>query len=235
MSYPFVLTLVILSAENNALRMAAAQPTTGLPSIPRPEKGTAGNGFNLCAAMELGDDPILYGTVRVSRSSSFILFLFMNLAQRCVRSLADRAGLDYTIRWHAQNKETVGKIIGAVSPINLFFSFLFTEGCTFQARERHSFLSRYPRGWPVEEFLKTYLKNKRAYARRKGYLENTDQNPDSDDDDDEGEDKDKGIEGKSQEIEGKGQEIENTEWNRGIGWRRDDDDACPDDEDGFYV
>ena len=74
MSYSFILTLVILSAENNALRMAAAQPT-GLPSIPRPEKGTAGNGFNLCAAMELEDDPILYGAVRVSQFFSIFLSL----------------------------------------------------------------------------------------------------------------------------------------------------------------
>jgi hypothetical protein len=115
---------VIPLAENNALRRAAAavQPT-GLPYIPRPVKGVAGNGFNLRTAMELGDDPILYSTVRVSRFFSLFLFLFMNHVQRCVRTLADRAGLDYMVSWHSQNKELVGKIIRAVSLliINLFF------------------------------------------------------------------------------------------------------------------
>ena len=56
----------------------------------------------------------------------------------------------------------------------------------FQARERHKFLNRFPHGWPVEEFLKTYLKNKRAYARKRGYLtENTNQKQAQHDDDDE--------------------------------------------------
>jgi hypothetical protein len=56
----------------------------------------------------------------------------------------------------------------------------------FQAREQHAFLNRYPRGWPVEEFLKTYLKNKRAYARRQGYLtESTNQKQGRHDEDEE--------------------------------------------------
>lgn len=62
----------ILSAENNILRKAATAQSTGLPSIPRPEKGVAGNGFNLRAAMGLEDDQTLYCTVRVSH---FLLLL----------------------------------------------------------------------------------------------------------------------------------------------------------------
>ena len=61
----FHANFIILSAENNALRMAAKAQPTGLPSIPRPVKGVAGNGFNLRTTMELDDDPTLYRTVRV--------------------------------------------------------------------------------------------------------------------------------------------------------------------------
>jgi hypothetical protein len=105
------------------LHRVAATQSTSLPSILRPEKGVAGKGFNLRTAMELQDDPNLYGTVRVSRFLLLCLFLFMNHAQCCVRGLADRAGLNYMISWHSQNKELVGKIIGAVSLliVNLFF------------------------------------------------------------------------------------------------------------------
>ena len=58
-----------------------------------------------------------------------------------------------------------------------------TEAFIFKARERHSYLNRFPNAWPVEEFLKTYLKNKRAYARKRGYLkENKDPGDDHDKD-----------------------------------------------------
>jgi hypothetical protein len=69
-----MLTSIILSAENDALRKATATQPAGLSTIPRPEKGVAGNGFNLRAAMELGDDHTLYCTVRVS-----LIFYYLHL------------------------------------------------------------------------------------------------------------------------------------------------------------
>src|SRR5271156_5781472 len=74
-SYTSVLTSVTLSAENDALRKASTAQPTGLPIIPRPEKGVAGNGFNLCAAMQLQDDHTLYCTVRVSLNCYTFIFL----------------------------------------------------------------------------------------------------------------------------------------------------------------
>jgi len=65
-SYTSALTSVTLSAENNALWKASTAQPMGLRMIPRPEKGVAGNGFNLRAAMELEDDHMLYCTVCVS-------------------------------------------------------------------------------------------------------------------------------------------------------------------------
>ena len=82
----------------------------------------------------------------------------------------------------------------------------------FQVRERHNFLNQFPHCWPVEEFLKSYLKNKRAYACKRGYLtENTNQKQgwrqhDDDDDDDEEEEEEE------EEEEG------GYEWSRGNGW-----------------
>ena len=58
----------------------------------------------------------------------------------------------------------------------------------FQAHEHHDFLNRYPCSWPVEEFLKTYLKNKHAYARKQGYPTESNQKQDMQDDDEEQDD-----------------------------------------------
>ena len=91
----------------------------------------------------------------------------------------------------------------------------------FQARERHNFLNRFPHCWPVEEFLKSYLKNKRAYARKRGYLtENTNQKQgwrqhDDDDDNNEEEEEEEDGEEKNEEEEEEGGGYE---WSRGNGW-----------------
>ena len=61
-----MLISIFLSAENDALRKATNAQPRGLPTVPRPEKGVAGNGFNLRTAMGLDDDPMLYCSVRVS-------------------------------------------------------------------------------------------------------------------------------------------------------------------------
>lgn len=89
----------------------------------------------------------------------------------------------------------------------------------FQARERHDFLNRYPHGWPVEEFLKTYLKNKRAYARKRGYLTDINQKPNryDDVDDDDGEEQEQ-DEQEQDEQEQDEQEQENGEIEEGDGW-----------------
>jgi hypothetical protein len=65
-SYTFTLTSVTLSAENNALQKASTTQPMGLPIIPQPEKGVAGKGFNLRAAMDLEENNMLYCTVHVS-------------------------------------------------------------------------------------------------------------------------------------------------------------------------
>jgi hypothetical protein len=56
------------SAENDALRKAAAAKENTDMMIPRPPSGSgvAGNGFNLQAAMRLQNDTNLYIALRVS-------------------------------------------------------------------------------------------------------------------------------------------------------------------------
>ena len=71
---------------------------------------------------------------------------------------------------------------------------------TTQARQRHSYLKRFPHGWAVEKFLKTNLKNKRAYARKHGYLEDKtnwgrEGSKDDEDEDDGASDLEKGDDG----------------------------------------
>ena len=70
-------------AENTALCKTNAMKENVRPTIPQPEKGSAGNGFNLQAKMGLEDDDELYGALRVS----YFLFLHSFLAedlQHCV-------------------------------------------------------------------------------------------------------------------------------------------------------
>ena len=50
-------------AENAALHKTNAMKENVGPTIPRPEKGSAGNGFNLRAKMGLKDDDELYGAL----------------------------------------------------------------------------------------------------------------------------------------------------------------------------
>ena len=50
-------------AENDALRKAAATKENIGPTILRPQKGAAGNGFNLQAAMGLKDNDQLYSAL----------------------------------------------------------------------------------------------------------------------------------------------------------------------------
>jgi hypothetical protein len=58
--------ILMSSAENNALRKAAAAQEDSAQTIPCPPRGVAGNGFNLQIAMGLEDDNALYATLRVS-------------------------------------------------------------------------------------------------------------------------------------------------------------------------
>ena len=103
--------------------------------------------------------------------------------------------------------------------------------CQTLHRERHSFLNRFPHGWPIEEFIKTYLKNKRTYARKQGYLtENTNrkkQHWHDEDEEEEEEQQQKEQEEESQEEGNYEETEEGNGWlNRGNGWCRgptDDD------------
>lgn len=59
-------------------------------------------------------------------------------------------------------------------------------------------MQQFPNGWPVEEFLKTYLKNKRTYARKQGYLKESNQKQESSDEDVDAENGKDGVEGGSE-------------------------------------
>ena len=128
----------------------------------------------------------------------------------------DRAGLDYAVPWHSQPKETIGKIIGAVSPFlfSLFISIIHNH--LFWAHEHHNFLNRFPHGWPIEEFIKTYLKNKHTYAYKQGYLtENTNQKKQHWHDEDEEEEEEQQQKEQEEESQEEGNDEENEECN---GW-----------------
>jgi hypothetical protein len=59
-------TSFLFAAENKALRTSLALKESATTMIPRPEKGVAGNGFNLQEAMGLADDAEKYNLLRVS-------------------------------------------------------------------------------------------------------------------------------------------------------------------------
>jgi hypothetical protein len=66
-SLVLIITFIVLFvAENDALRKTLAAKEHNAITIPRPAKGTAGNGFNLQEAMGLADDVETYSLLRVS-------------------------------------------------------------------------------------------------------------------------------------------------------------------------
>lgn len=100
-------------------------------------------------------------------------------------------------------------------------------------------MNRFPHGWPVEEFLKTYLKNKRAYARKKGYLTETNQKHILDEDEEEEQIEEPLPEQEQEEeVEEDQENEEDGGWlNRGNGWFRgsgaaeDAPEDAPEDDD----
>ena len=105
--------MLAVLAENEALRKANAMKENVGPVIKRPEKGSAGNGFNLQAKMGLTDDSELYGALCMSYLLSFTLIISEDL-QHCVQDAVNKAGLDYRIKWPCQPKHIISQVIGVV-------------------------------------------------------------------------------------------------------------------------
>ena len=99
--------MLTVLAENEALHKANAMKENLRPVITRPEKGSAGNGFNLQAKMGLTDDSELYGALRMSYLLSFTLIISEDDA-------VNKAGLDYRIKWPHQSKHIISQVIGVV-------------------------------------------------------------------------------------------------------------------------
>lgn len=74
--------MFLFAAENNALRLTLAVKERVKLMIPRPEKGVAGNGFNLQEAMGLADDGDTYNLLRVS-PPSMPTYLSLMILARC--------------------------------------------------------------------------------------------------------------------------------------------------------
>ncbi|KAF9457720.1 hypothetical protein BDZ94DRAFT_1326070 [Collybia nuda] len=115
----------------------------------------------------------------------------------CVCTLVANAGLDPLVFWNRQPSVVISQIIR-------------------MAQSQHTYLKRFHNGWAVQEFIKSHLKNRRAYARKCGYtteIRNTlgsigdndkdyemdidldDHEGDGENEDEEGEDQDSGDEG----------------------------------------
>ncbi|KAI0052947.1 hypothetical protein FA95DRAFT_1482312, partial [Auriscalpium vulgare] len=72
--------------------------------------------------------------------------------QRGVRYLVFAAQLDHRVHWRHQDKEKIGRLFRV-------------------ARSRHPYLCRFVHDWATEEFVKSSLKNRRAYHTRMNYDE----------------------------------------------------------------
>ena len=105
-------TMLTFLAENMALCKANIMKENVKPMIPQPEKGSAGQGFNLRAKMGLEDYDELYGTLRVCY---FLLHSFLSEdLQCCVQDVVSKARLDYGIKWHYQPKHLVAQVVRVV-------------------------------------------------------------------------------------------------------------------------
>jgi len=120
-------TMLTLLAKNAALHRANTTKENVRPMIPWPEKGSAGNGFNLQAKMGLADDE-LYGALQVSYFF-FVLHTFLSEdLQHCVWDVVNKAGLDCRIKWYHQPKHLIAQVIGVVCCwLPIFHKFLFTH------------------------------------------------------------------------------------------------------------
>ena len=80
-------------------------------------------------------------------------------------------GLGLTSRSHGTANPSISlpRLLGRY----VIFSNLSQPSLTLisQARQRHDYFKRFPHGWAIEEFIKSSLKNRRAYARSQGYLQ----------------------------------------------------------------
>ena len=125
-SPPWYIMLTFL-AENAALHKANVMKENVGLMIPQPEKGSAGNGFNLQDRMGLKDNNELYGALRVS-SFLFLHSFWSEYLQRCVRDAVNKAGLDCAIKWHRQPKHLIAQVIGVVRRwLLIFYKFPFTQ------------------------------------------------------------------------------------------------------------
>ena len=67
-----MLITCLFVAENDALRKTLALKECVSTTIPRPEKGIAGNGYNLQEAMGLADDGATYALLWVSPLHAYL-------------------------------------------------------------------------------------------------------------------------------------------------------------------
>ena len=65
--------------------------------------------------MGLGGDDRTYNVIRVSGQSCFGHSFVLTTRQRGVRSILDKSGLDYRVRWDCQAVDTIAKIFKVVS------------------------------------------------------------------------------------------------------------------------
>ncbi|KAH9844116.1 uncharacterized protein C8Q71DRAFT_903221 [Rhodofomes roseus] len=83
-----------LEAQLAELRVAqTVQVQASLPSIQRPSKGSAGDGFNLEKEMGLADDHAKYRAIT-----------------RTIRNIVNGSHLDWRLPWYRQDKTKVGRI-----------------------------------------------------------------------------------------------------------------------------
>ena len=105
--------MLTVLAENEALHKANAMKENVGPVITWPEKGSAGNGFNLQAKIGLTDDSELYGALHVSYLLFFTLIISEDL-QCCVQDAVNKASLNYQIKWPHQPKHIISQVIRVV-------------------------------------------------------------------------------------------------------------------------
>lgn len=112
-------------------------------------------------AMKENVSPMIPWPEKGSAGNGFSLWAKMGLADddelygalwRCVQDAVNKAGLDYRIKWHCQLKHLIAQVIGV-------------------AWEHHEYIKQFPHGWAIEEFIKSSLKNKSAYAHKQGYFQ----------------------------------------------------------------
>lgn len=141
---------------------------------PKGEAGDSKRGFNLQDAMGLGDDEVEFRAIQVSalfRSGALVVLIhFLLAALRPQECRSHQPGCHPSLS--SPGSGQAGCRLQAGKSWRSSVCDVDLADCGFQTRKDHPWVTerRFALNWAVAEMVKQYLRNKRRYGVRVGYI-----------------------------------------------------------------